>query len=128
MNTKKLGNAERFGRWFGRVWRGYLDCGQALANWLTARGIPTEVAIALLWIVKLAVVAALLYVVFWLVLLFVILYFVARGFANNKSGSYLESSDEWRHGEAGYGLYSPGGQRIDPHNPNDLNDLNNPYS
>ena len=97
MNTKKPGHAERFGRWFGRAWRGYLGCGQQVANWLVARGLPSGVALALLWIVNLAVLVMLLYVVFWLVLLLMFMAAVAwsltRGALNNDEHESMVPND-----------------------------------
>ncbi|AHB57758.1 hypothetical protein U769_22640 [Pseudomonas aeruginosa MTB-1] len=61
--------AERLGRWLGHGWRGYVRReGQAVA-WLAARGVPKALATAGSWAVKLTVVAALLYVSFWIALL-----------------------------------------------------------
>lgn len=82
MNTHKPGYAERFGRWLGRAWRGYTDCGWHVANWLVARGVPNVAATALLWIVKLVVLAALLYVVFWLALLLLFVVAVTRAISH----------------------------------------------
>lgn len=72
MNTKaRLGNAERFGRWLGQSWRGYVRRERQVAGWLVAQGVPADAATALLWIVKLAVLGALLYAAFWIALLLV---------------------------------------------------------
>lgn len=127
MNIKPLGKAERFGRWLGRVWRGYACREWQFRNWLVTCGVPG--ATVLLWIVKLVLLGVLLYVAFWLVLLLVFMLLVVRGFANNDGADiHLESKDEWRHGEAGYGLYSSSGQRIDLHDPNNPHDLNDPHN
>lgn len=129
MNTQTPGNAERFGRWFGGLWRGYVRRERRVAGWLVTRGVPADGTAALLWVIKLVVLGVLLYVAFWLVLLFVFMLLVARGFANNDEiDIYAEAKDEWRHGEAGYGLYSSGGQCIDPHDPNSPHDLNDPHN
>ncbi|HFX1080071.1 TPA: DUF3742 family protein [Pseudomonas aeruginosa] len=64
-----ISTAERFGRWLGRGWRGYVRReGQAVA-WLTARGVPKALANALSWAVKFIAMAGLLYVSFWIALL-----------------------------------------------------------
>jgi len=71
-------------------------------------------------VVKLAVLGLLLYVAFWLTLL--LLLGVAAAWMADNSASDDErwtQPDELRNGEAGFGLYSSNGQRIDPHDPND---------
>lgn len=90
MNTQKPGYAERFGRWLGRAWRGYTGLERQMARWLVARGLPTGAAIALLWIVKLVMLAALLYVVFWLALLLLFAVAVTRALSHGA----LDSDDE----------------------------------
>ncbi|EPA95356.1 hypothetical protein PG5_40840 [Pseudomonas sp. G5(2012)] len=93
-----------------------------MSGWLVAQGLPASLAKATLVVVKLVVLGALLYVAFWFVLLLVFVLLVARGFAQHEQDEDLWTpKDELRHGEAGYGLYSSSGQRIDPHDPN------NPY-
>lgn len=64
-------NAERLGRWLGQSWRGAMRRERQTAGWLVAQGVPATGATALLWIVKLAVLGALLYVAFWIALLLV---------------------------------------------------------
>lgn len=91
-----------------------------MAAWLVSVGVPAGVATALMWVAKLAVLGVLLYTAFWLALLLVCLLFVARGFGKG-SDDLSQPSTELRHGEAGFGLYSSDGHRLDPHDPN------NPY-
>lgn len=118
--TTRSSTAERFGRWLGRGWQGYRRRERRVVVRLASFGAPTGIATALVWIVKLAVLGVLLYTAFWLALLLVCLLFVARGFG--KSCEDISSPcDELRHGEAGFGLYSSDGHRLDPHDPN------NPY-
>jgi hypothetical protein len=114
--------AEHTGRTLGRVWRGFARLDREACGWLAAQGLPVALAKTLLWVVKLAVFGVLLYAAFWLVLLLVFALVAARGLAQSEQGEDLWApKDELRHGEAGYGLYSSSGQRIDPHDPN------NPY-
>lgn len=113
MNTKTLGKAERFGSWLGRAWRAYADCVRRVASWFVARGVPTGVAIALLWIVKLVVLAILFYVVFWLALLLLFVAAVALGI-QHADGQSPQPESKWTDGPAGFGLYKDG-YRIDPH-------------
>jgi|JUEG02.1.fsa_nt_gi hypothetical protein len=118
--TTRSSTAERLGRWLGRGWRGYVRRERRVAAWLVSAGAPNGVATALVWIVKLAVLGVLLYTAFWLALLLVCLLLVARSFGKG-SDDLSQPSTELRHGEAGFGLYSSDGHRLDPHDPN------NPY-
>ncbi|PLC52921.1 DUF3742 domain-containing protein [Pollutimonas nitritireducens] len=61
--------AHRLGRAAGRSARWLRRRERQAIGWLVAEGLPAPVAAALLWIVKLVVVAGLLYVAFWLALL-----------------------------------------------------------
>lgn len=113
MNTQ-TGNSERFGRSLGRMWRGYMLRERRVVGWLVAKGLPAGGAVALLWIVKLAVFIVLLYTVFWLVLLLA-LAVMAAWLARNADWENNHPEPEWRNGTAGYGLYTYDGHRIDPH-------------
>src|SRR3546814_13983805 len=68
-NTHNGRWSHRLGRGAGRAWRGYLRREQRVAGWLVTRGVPAGAATAVLWIVKLAVLGALLSSEFWLALL-----------------------------------------------------------
>jgi len=113
--TTRITTAERFGRWLGRGWRGYVRGEQWVSAALVAKGVPVAVAAMLVWAVKLAVMGVLLYVAFWIALL--VLFMMGAGWAANNSR--WTRKDELRYGEAGFGLYASNGQRIDPHDPND---------
>jgi len=69
--TTRIRTAERFGRWLGRSWRGYVRGERQVLGWLTAKGVPIVVAAVLVWVVKLTVLGMLLYVAFWIALLLV---------------------------------------------------------
>lgn len=116
--TTQISTAERLGRWLGRGWRGYARRERRVVAWLVLAGTPARVATVLVWIAKLAVLGGLLYTAFWLALLLVCLLLVARGLAKD-SDDFSLPRDELRHGEAGFGLYSSDGHRLDPHDPND---------
>lgn len=117
MNTKtRISNAERFGLWLGHCWLSYVGSERSAVRWMASWGIPGAVAAALLWVVRLTVLALLLYVAFWLVLLLVLLMLVAHGY---KAGDLAEPEAEWRDGHVGFGLYTKDEHRIDPHDPND---------
>ncbi|HDS1368474.1 TPA: DUF3742 family protein [Stenotrophomonas maltophilia] len=118
--TTRISTAERLGRAFGRGWRAYARGERRTSNWLVSRGVPVAGATVLLWAVKLVVLAWLFYSFFWLALLLVGIMFGARGFGKDGEDFSLPR-DELRQGEAGFGLYSSDGHRLDPHDPN------NPY-
>lgn len=117
--TTRTSTAERLGRAFGRGWRAYARGERRASNWLVSKGVPRAGTTVLVWVVKLAALGALFYATFWLALL-VCLLVVARGFGKGTDDFSLPR-DELRHGEAGFGLYSSDGHRLDPHDPN------NPY-
>lgn len=64
--------SERFGRWAGRMCRGYMRRERTGVDWVVARGAPRGAAVALLWIVKLGVLALLLYAATWVALLVIL--------------------------------------------------------
>ncbi|MGU0693703.1 DUF3742 family protein [Pseudomonas aeruginosa] len=85
MMTPPLNTAERFGRWLGRGWQSYARGEGRVVEWLAARGVPATMAKALAWIFRLVVLAALLYVSFWIALLGIALaVFAVRGSAHHE--------------------------------------------
>jgi len=117
MNPKpRIRTAERFGRWLGRGWRGYLHRERRVLEWLTAKGAPAWIANVLMWAVKLAVLGVLLYVAFWVALLFA---FAVTAAWVARNADWDEPQPELRTGLLGFGLYHPDGSRIDPHDPNE---------
>ncbi len=118
--TTRISDAERLGRAFGRGWRAYARGERRMSNWLVSEGVPVAGTTVLRWVIKLTALGVLLYTTFWLALLLVGLMLVARSFG--KGGEdFSPPCDELRPGEAGFGLYSSGGYRLDPH------DYNNSY-
>jgi len=102
MNTKThRSNAERFGHWLGGVWRGYTYRERQAMAWLVAQGVPAGGATALLWVVKLCVLAILFYAAFWLALMFLFV-IVAAWITGNTS---MAHEGEWRNGQEGHGYY-----------------------
>ncbi|MBV6791642.1 DUF3742 family protein [Xanthomonas euvesicatoria] len=110
--------AERAGRAFGRMWRGFARRERQTVGWLVVRGMPAGVATALLWAVKLSVFGVLLYAAFWLALLLAFA-LAATWVARNGGLEEKEQKPEWRDGLLGFGLYHPDGSRIDPHDPDE---------
>jgi len=116
MNTvRRIRTAERIGRWLGRGWRGYVRGERWVSAALVAKGVPVAAATVLVWMVKLAVLAALIYVAFWLALLLV---FAIVGAWVARNADWDEPEPEWRNDLAGYGLYQ-GNVRIDVGNPDE---------
>lgn len=118
--TTRIGTAERLGRSLGRGWRAYARGERRVSNWLVSKEVPRAGATALVWMAKLAVLGLLFYVAFWLAAL-LLLGVAAAWLAGSSAGDDdgWTQKDELRNGEAGFGLYSSSGQRIDPHDPND---------
>ena len=118
--TARISTAERLGRTLGRGWRAYVRGERRASNWLVSKGVPQAGASVFVWAIKLVVLGLLFYVAFWMTLLLVGLLLVSHGF-RGSSDDFSQPRDELRHGEAGFGLYSSDGYRLDPHDPN------NPY-
>lgn len=111
--------AEGLGHTLGRSWRGCARLDRRAQGWLRAQGLAPGAARAVSLVVKLAALAVLLYSAFWLALL---LAFALAGawLIRNDDGSYDEEQQtEWRHGPAGFGLYTSNDLRVDPHDPDD---------
>lgn len=115
--TSRTTNAERAGRWLGRVWRGFVRKEARAVHWLAGKGLPAGVARLLLWIVKLAVFAVLLYVAFWLALL--LAFAVAAAWLVRNADLDDEKQPELRDGHSGVGLYDKDDWRIDMGDPDD---------
>ena len=118
--TTRTSTAERLGRTLGRGWRAYVRGERRASNWLVSKGVPQAGAPVFVWAIKLVVLGLLFYVAFWMTLLLVGVLLVSHGF-RGSSDDVSQPRDELRHGEAGFGLYSPDGYRLDPHDPS------NPY-
>lgn len=117
--TARTTTAERTGRWLGRAWRGFVRQEARAVRWLADKGLPAGVARLLLWIVKLAVFAVLLYVAFWLALL-LLFGIVAAWVARNSDSDWEdENKAEWREGHSGFGLYDKNEWRRDMGDPDD---------
>ncbi len=114
MNTTiRSSTAERFGNWLGRRWRSYVRGERRVSGWLVAQGLPAGAATALLWMVKLAALALLFYVAFWLAVM--LIFAVVAAWVARNAESYETPEPEWKTGPAGFGLYTYDGFRIDPH-------------
>ena len=118
--TTRIRTAERLGRTLGRGWRAYVRGERRASSWLVSKGGAAAGATALVWVVKLVALGVLLYTTFWLAVL-LLLGVAAAWMAGNsaRDDDRWAQQDELRNGEAGFGLYSSNGQRLDPHDPND---------
>jgi len=118
--TTRISTAERLGRTLGRGWRAYVRGERRASSWLVSKGMPAAGATAFVWVVKLVALGVLLYTTFWLAVL-LLLGVAAVWMAGNsaRDEDRWTQQDELRNGEAGFGLYSSNGQRLDPHDPND---------
>lgn len=114
--TTRISTAQRFGRWLGRGWRAYLRGERRFSAWLVVQGLSVRVVQLLLWAVKLAVIGALLYFAFWLVLLLAVLVAAANGDWGAEQGV---PEPEMRQGPVGFGLYTDDDYRIDQYDPRD---------
>ena len=74
---EKKGFAHRTGYRLGGIFRAYTLCEVLLMEWLVAKGVPIVVTGIMLWIVKLLLLGALLYFVFWLALILIAFLFFA---------------------------------------------------
>lgn len=118
--TTRISTAERLGRSIGRGWRAYVRGERRLSNWLASKGMPMAGVAVLLWVVKLVALGLIFYAAFWLALLLLLGVAAAWMVSNSATNDdRWAQPDELRNGEAGFGLYSSSGQRIDPHDPND---------
>lgn len=105
MKTKTCSSIpERFGRWLGRGWRGYVRREQAMVGWLTGRCVPVKLARMLPWIFRIVIGALLLYLTFWLTL---VLLGVAV-LAHTSSDTDTEQDDDWPIGEQADHKKNPG--------------------
>lgn len=109
-SATRISKAERFGHWLGRGWRGYMRGERRVSGWLVSQGLPAPVTAALVWVVKLAVLATLFYTAFWLAIL--LMFVVIASWTSNKTSSDEDEGPEWRVGLSGYGLYR-GDTRVD---------------
>lgn len=115
---ERLSISERLGRWTGRAWRGYVRRESAMLQWGANKGVPAFVVSMLLWTLKLVVLAAALYLGFWIMFAAVLVIAGLRIIANSDV-DVDEAEPEWRDGLSGYGLYDDKGVRIDPHDPDE---------
>lgn len=115
--TERTTTAERAGRWFGRAWRGFVRREARAVQWFAGKGLPVGVARLLLWIVKLAVLAMLLYVAFWLALLLAFAIVTAWLVRNSELDD--EKQPELRDGHSSIGVYDKDDWRIDMGDPDD---------
>ncbi|UVH51836.1 DUF3742 family protein [Pseudomonas sp. CBSPBW29] len=115
--TTRISRADRLGRSIGRGWCAFRRGELRLSNCLASKGVPVAGVTLVFWVVKLSLLGLLLYFAFCLaaLLLLAVLWLAGTSPVDDR----FTQQDELRNGEAGFGLYSSNGQRIDPHDPND---------
>jgi hypothetical protein len=105
--------AERLGRRLARAWQAAARLDRQTRAALVARGMNAALAGGLVWAVRIALLALVLYGAFWVAVLLVS---VAVAVWNARNADWNRMPEpEWRNGLAGYGLYTYEGYRIDPH-------------
>lgn len=117
-HTQFSSTAECAGAAIGRLWRKWLRQERRLVGWVASQGLPKNAAKAVSSVIKLFVLAVLIYAATWLALLLIFVFFAAW-VARNAESNGEENQPEWRQGQAGHGLYTSDEYRIDPHDPQD---------
>ena len=108
--------AERAGRALGRAWRGFLRLERKTCDWLVAQGMNAGLAKGMLWAIRLALLALVLYGAFWVAL---VLGVVFVGALAARHADLNSPHLELREGMLGFGLYHPDGSRIGSHDPDE---------
>ena len=93
--TEQSTFAERAGRALGQLWRGCVRLDRKANGWLVAQGLAPGAANTVLWVVKVAAFALLLYGAFWIALLLAF----AMGAAWMVQNSTEGEQEEWAIGE-----------------------------
>jgi len=108
--------AQRTGQNLGRAWRWVRDQQHRLVDWATAKGVPATLARLTVTAINLIVLAALLYVAFWVVLVVGLVVVLLVGALNGPSRKSSEDEDiykwELRSGDQGFGVYSKDGHLL----------------
>jgi hypothetical protein len=108
--------SERSERRLARAWKALLRQEVHFTRWLVAQGMPAWLASGLLWLLKIALIVAVGFALFWLAVVLAIA-FVAVRILGHADLDSEPSADEWRHGVQGFGLYNRNGDRIIPYDP-----------
>ncbi|WP_025809868.1 DUF3742 family protein [Pseudomonas chlororaphis] len=136
-NAKKMTAAERAGHTVGRWLKPAVRLESALVQRFAAVGVPRWLALALKWIVRLALAVGLLYIAFVpaLIILLLVLFQMRSGDAEvlddeefQKMAEFLDHMEQeeeamkpqWREGHSGWGLYSHDDHALDVNNPDDF--------
>lgn len=109
--------AERLGRWWGRLWHGYVRGERRIAVILKGMGLPAVVTAASLWAMRLGLLAGLACAIFWPMLLMIGVIAIASALQDVESHERREP--EWREGHSGFGLYDEDEWRHDVGDPDE---------
>jgi hypothetical protein len=116
VTSQSHSRSERLGRTLARAWKALLRQEVRFTRWLVAQGMPAWLASGLLWLLKIALVVAVGFALFWLAVVLAIAFVAVRILAHADLDPE-PSADEWRHGVQGFGLYNRNGDRIIPYDP-----------
>lgn len=112
-------SANRSGRsdgWLARVWKTFVRQELRLARWMVAHGVPASLSVALLWLLKIAVIVLVGYVLFWLAVVIGILFVAVRVLQHAEPDRDLDAL-ELRPGVQGLGFYNHNGDRVISYDP-----------
>jgi len=114
-------NAERTGRFLGRVWLRFLQLEIALARSLAKMGVPTLAADASAWIVMLLALGLAIHFAFAFAVVVIALWILSgvRFTPSGNGAAFTDEEPKLRQGLLGFGLYDRHDIRVDPYDPND---------
>ena len=114
-------NAERTGRFLGRLWMRFVQHETVLARSLAKMGVPTPAAHTSAWIVMLLALALLIHFAFALAVVVIALWILSgvRFTSNGNGATFTDEEPKLRQGLLGFGLYDRHDIRVDPYDPND---------
>lgn len=116
-----LNNAERTGRFLGRLWLRFVQHEIVLARSLAKMGVPTPAAHASAWIVTLLGLALAIHFAFAFAVVVIALWILSgvRFTSNGNGATFTDEEPKLRQGLLGFGLYDRHDIRVDPYDPND---------
>lgn len=106
------------GQWLGRAWLKLVRLDWHCGHRLEQMGLPRSTAAIVMWIIKLSVLAAALYL--FLVVAVIAIACLIIGRLSYANLAVDKDSPQWGYGLLGYGLYDKNGSRVDIHDPNEL--------
>jgi len=122
MTDRTLSRVQRFGSNARKAWL-WVRCKEnSFASWITSKGLPSPIAKLFVLLFNIALIAALVYLAIWAVIIIVIAFILISSLLNPDVMKNTTIQDDqgikYKHGAAGFGLYSSDGYRVDNHDPN----------